>query len=155
MKNGFHICTLASITILMGTTGCGSKGPAELAPDRFYRAQPPGTVESRHVLADRPGVMYDDVHVDLLEKNSQDPLHLKEAKPAERSVTAISPPSSELAEMSTTRPVPVVPTTQSARMAVRNSTGGYMTVGAVVVEINGTPIYADKVIQTLNSVFAA
>jgi parvulin-like peptidyl-prolyl isomerase/predicted small lipoprotein YifL len=155
MKNGFHVVGLASIAILTSTIGCGSKGPAELAPDRFYRAQPPGTNEERHVLVDKPGMMYNDVHMDLMEKNAQDPLHLKEEKPAERSVTSISPPSSELAAMSTTRPVPVVPTTQTARMAVRNSTGGYMTVGAVVTEVNGTPIYADKVIDTLNPVFAA
>jgi parvulin-like peptidyl-prolyl isomerase len=154
MKNGFHVYGLASITILLGAIGCGSQGPGELAPDRFYRAQPPGTVESRHVLVDKPGVMYDDVHMDLLEKNSQDPLHLKEERPVEHSVTVISPPSSELAAITTTRPVPA-PTTQSARAAVRNSTGGYMTVGAVVVEVNGTPIYADRVIQTLEAVFSA
>src|SRR5205814_2588706 len=109
-----------------------------------------------HVLADRPGVLYNDVHYDLMNNQKQDPLHLNEEKLVQPSVTGVSEPSSELAAMQTTQPVGA-PATQSTvpRTTAKPSAGGYMTVGAVVVEINGQPIYADKVLQSLDAVFAS
>ena len=64
MNTRLHFITsFAAIALL--TMGCNRGGPvAELAPDRFYQTQPPGTIESRHVLADRPGVLYNDVYDD-------------------------------------------------------------------------------------------
>src|SRR4051794_570207 len=56
-------CCLASSSVVgllvmllagCGGSGGGGRGGGELAPDRFYRAQPPGTDERRHVLEDRP-----------------------------------------------------------------------------------------------------
>src|SRR5207247_5308337 len=127
-----------------------------LPTDRSYPPRPPGTVESRRILADRPGVLYNDVHYDLMNKGKQDPLHLQEEKAFQPSVTEISEPSSELAAMQTTQPVGA-PATQSTvpRTTAKPSAGGYMTVAAVVVEINGQPIYADEVLQALNAVFAS
>lgn len=159
MKNGFHVIGLLGSMTLVSALGCGAGGGGptqELAPDRFYRAQPVGTVESRHVLADRPGVLYNDVHYDLMNNQKQDPLHLNEEKAVQPSVTGVSEPSSELAAMQTTQPVGA-PATQSTvpRTTVKPSAGGYMTVGAVVVKINGQPIYADKVLQSLDAVFAS
>ncbi|HEX3359246.1 MAG TPA: peptidylprolyl isomerase [Tepidisphaeraceae bacterium] len=154
MKNAHHISKFAAASFMITAIGCGAGGggPKELAPDQFYRSEPPGTIESRHVLADRPGVMYNDLHVDAMDKSPQDPFHLKEEKPQQPSVTAISSPSSELAQMSSTQPVNP-PATQ--RLTEKPSSGGYMTVGAVVVEINGKPIYADKVLKSLDAEFAA
>jgi parvulin-like peptidyl-prolyl isomerase len=153
MKNGFRI---ASSLALLGLIGCAGGGPKELAPDRFYREQPVGTNEPKHVLEDRPNVIYNDVHLDLMNKNPQDPFHLKEPTLPEENVTAVSTPSSELAAMQTTRPVGMQAATQPApRSSIKPSSGEYMTVGAVVVEINGQPIYADKVLQSLDAEFAS
>src|SRR3954468_20903897 len=85
MKNGFQVIGLLGSVTVFAALGCaggggGGGGTQELAPDRFYRAQPAGTVESRHVLADRPGVLYNDVHYDLMNNQKQDPLHLNEEK---------------------------------------------------------------------------
>ncbi len=129
MKNALHIGRFAGILLIGTVAGCttGGGAPKELAPDQFYRSDPPGTIESRHVLADRPGVMYNDVHVDAMDKSSQqDPFHLKEEKPVQPDVTEISTPSSELAQMSSTRPI-AVPATQ--HVSEKPSSGGYMTVG--------------------------
>src|SRR5436190_12950601 len=135
MKNGFHVIGLLGSLALFSALGCGAGGGGggqELAPDRFYRPQPAGTVESRHILADRPGVLYNDVHYDLMNKGKQDPLHLQEEKVAPPSVTEISEPSSELAAMQTTQPVGA-PATQSTvpRTTANPAAGGDMTVGAV------------------------
>jgi parvulin-like peptidyl-prolyl isomerase len=153
MKNGLHI---ASSIALLSMIGCAG-GPKELAPDRFYRAQPAGTDEPKHILEDRPNVIYNDVHMDLMDKSPQDPLHLKEPAAAPQpDVTAVSAPSDELAKMQTTQPIGIQAATQPvAHTTVKPSAGGYMTVGAVVVEINGQPIYADKVLQSLNAEFAS
>lgn len=156
MKNGSHVRVWIGTFALVGSLGCRGGGAAtgELGPDRFYRAQPAGTVENRHVLDDRPNTIYNDVHLDLMNKGPQDPFHLKEERSAQPSVTAVSTPSSELAAMETTQPA--VPATQTAqRTTARPSAGGYMTVGAVIVEINGQAIYADKVLKSLDAVFAS
>jgi parvulin-like peptidyl-prolyl isomerase len=153
MKNGLH---LASSIALLAVIGCGGSSPQELAPDRFYRAEPAGTNEPRHVLEDRPNVIYNDIHLDPTNPSSQDPLHLKEEKPPQQDVTAISAPSSELAAMQTTRPVGIQAATEPApKTTAKPSNGEYMTVGAVVVEINGQPIYADKVLQSLDAEFSS
>jgi len=153
MKNGFHIASSIALLVLVG---CNNSGTQELAPDRFYRANPAGTNEERHVLADRPNVIYNDVHMDLMNKNPQDPFHLKEPTAPTQDVTAVSTPSSELAAIQTTQPVGLQAATQpAAHTTSKPSSGGYMTVGAVVVEINGQPIYADKVLQSLDAEFAS
>src|SRR3954469_3686064 len=158
MKNGFRIALSLGSIALLTAIGCTGGGPTqELAPDRFYRAQPAGTAEQRHILADRPNVIYNDVHMDLMNKEPQDPFHLKEAgKVPEESVTAVSTPSKELAAMQSTQPVGIQAATQPApRTTAKPSSGEYMTVGAVVVEINGQPIYADKVLQSLDAEFSS
>ena len=141
--------------VASGTIGCTNNNTQELPADHFYRAQAAG--EQRHAVEDRPNVVYNDVHMDLMNKSDQDPLHLKEEQPpAAPSVTGVSAPSSELAAMQTTQPVGIPPATQPIlRTTVKPSAGGYMTVGAVVVEINGQPIYADKVLQSLDAEFAS
>jgi parvulin-like peptidyl-prolyl isomerase len=70
----------------------------------------------------------------------------------------------------TARGAPVEPRVPAARTAVRDTPNGpttapsifdkattaqYMTIGAVVVEVSGTPIYADKVIQALTPLLSS
>jgi parvulin-like peptidyl-prolyl isomerase len=138
-------------------SGCGGGGgPKELAPDQFYRAQPPGTDESQHVLLDKPDNMYNNVHVDLAQKGPQNLLGTNEASAPGQTVTSVSSVSKDLAaQISATQPTGAPADAATTRVSsVKPSSGEYMTVGAVVVEVNGEPIYANKVLAKLQPVLS-
>lgn len=77
------------------------------------------------------------------------------------SVRAISPVVQESVSATDMVPPPATqpatqPTTQAlARQAVGSSMGTYLTVGGVVAECNGTPIFADKVLASIDKVLEA
>jgi len=134
--------------------GCGSSGGNKpLESQAFYNPQRPA--QSLGGPVDRPGpALYDDVKVDLLEE--------EKAKSARRgeSVNGIAPVVAENVktptEQATTRNAPS--TTQAAATthpSVNVPSGQYMTIGGVVAEVNGTPIYANRVLSQVEKDLAA
>ncbi|HYO11009.1 MAG TPA: peptidylprolyl isomerase [Tepidisphaeraceae bacterium] len=73
------------------------------------------------------------------------------ARPDEVSATGPASPASPA-------PAPPVPATTGAtagRVAPGASSGQYLTIGGVVMEVNGTPIYANRVLALVEPVLAA
>src|SRR5439155_16831260 len=104
---------------LIQVTGCGSGPGGELAPDRFYRPQPPGTDESRHVLADRPEpAMYNQLQVHPFGRRASLVSELEDGRnadvPAPQQVTEVSRASSELAEATGRLPAATQPSTSAS-----------------------------------------
>jgi parvulin-like peptidyl-prolyl isomerase len=73
-----------------------------------------------------------------------------EAQAPVRHVTPAPAPKTEAAPAA-----PAVAEGTSPEPATGGTTAEYLTVGAVVIEVSGTPIYADKVLQTLTPALAA
>ncbi|HVT90316.1 MAG TPA: peptidylprolyl isomerase [Tepidisphaeraceae bacterium] len=118
---------------LMG--GGGSAKSRTLTSDSFYRSQPPSvsTTDDRLHAADRSGAIV------------QTPPAVDQPRvPAAQTVTTVAPVVKEVvAESPATLPGLPINTPSAA------STGQYLTYGAVVVEVSGTPIYADKVLRLI------
>ena len=109
--------------------------------------------------ADQPGALYDNVRVDLVPQRE-----LARAERAGEPVEGVSRTVQENVTApgaranGTTRPVngaaeardlPAAPATQGA------SLGQFVTIGGVVAEVNGVPIYANKVLDLVEPVLAA
>jgi parvulin-like peptidyl-prolyl isomerase len=154
---------IAGLCAALLVAGCAKDEATALDREAFYRP-PPGTRTDRHVLTDQPGQLnYDNVRMDLLAPPDQQisVLNLRdEDAPPRESVTAVPESVRDAVQFpsaagspngrdgaTTTRPAP------AARTGV--SSGVAMTIGSVVCEVNGTPIYADKVLKSLSRVFAA
>ena len=133
--------------------GCGSSdGGKPLATQTFYNTQRPP--QSLGGPVDRPGpALYDDVKVDLLEKEKAEAARRGDQTPGIAPVVAenVKTPSEQAA-------TPHAPsTTQAASTAPANivPSGEYMTIGGVVAEVNGTPIYANRVLSQVEKDLAA
>lgn len=154
--------TLLPVTV----AGCGQGGGGTaLDRDAFYRP-PAGTVTQRHVLEDRPeSPQYNHVRLDLLEPNPGVRLLPQEqsAVPGE-SVTAIAPEVRESIQLPTdtserlpaTAPGVAATLPAPAESITRPGipSGVAMLLGTVVCEVNGTPIFADKVLASLSRLLA-
>ena len=146
------ICLLAA-----AVGGCwfnGSTPKASVGSEAFYRPAPGTDDPRRHLPDPPPSVMYNQVRVDLLEKD-------KRRQPTAQSVTALSPAVREAVTMPAGPIAPpqasITPSTATAKAAPSPAYPGsqYMTLGAVVTEVSGTPIYADKVIQVLSPLLSS
>ena len=164
---------IAAITGLCAAlvAGCAKEEATALDRDAFYRPPPGGTRADRHALQDQPGQLnYDNVRMDLLAPPEKrvGVLNLGEDdRPAHESVTAVPESVREAVQFPTAEGgangrgglgVGVGATTLPATSpAVRPgiSSGVAMTIGSVVCEVNGSPIYADRVLKSLSRVFAA
>lgn len=151
-----------------GGIGCVKDEGTTLDRDAFYRP-PPGTAADRHVLQDKPGpLQYDTVQMDLMDPTRN--LLPREAKPSEESVTAISPAVIRAVEGESDPKTPALADTEPSDHAITApsttpagtvpprpgvSSGVALLVGGVVCEVNGKPIYADKVLASLSKVLAA
>ena len=144
--------------------GCAKDEATALDREAFYRP-PPGTRADRHVLQDQPGQLdYDNVRMDLLASPDQQisvlNLGTDDAPPRE-SVTSVPESVREAVQFPTAagnaNGRSAATTLPATAPAVRPgvSSGVAMTIGSVVCEVNGTPIYADKVLKSLSRVFAA
>lgn len=145
---------LAPLVCAAMLTGCAKDEGTTLDREAFYRP-PPGTRTDRHVLQDQPGQLnYDNVRVDLFSPQRRvDVMGLgPEAPPPVESVTSVSEAVRENVQL----PSGAGGGAGSAG-PVRTGVGaGYaVTIGSVVCEVNGSPIYADKVLNSLERVFAA
>jgi len=161
MTNGLRLTTLMlGVSSLLSLSGCtwfgGGEGGGALQPDRFDRQNPPGTILSRHQLTDEHQPLYNQVRVVEMDPNSPQNAKIgvrtgigdQPLRP-EETVTSVSKASVELAER---RPTGVAPATRPLNL---ETTGGFMTVGSVVATVNGSPIYADKIVARLAPALAA
>src|SRR5688500_15438577 len=134
--------------------GCAREQGTALDRDAFYRP-PQGRDTRRHVLQDQPGpLMYDNVRVNLLAPNEGVQVLNPEEDAPRESVTSVSEAVRENVELPSSTG-DRAPSTSPATMPAGVSSGVAMTIGAVVCEVNGTPVYADKVLASLSRVFAA
>jgi len=157
-----HRALLTGSTILLFAVGCSTRpGPGPLAPDYHYQASPRGTDEARHVLVDRPERMYDNVNINPLNPTKLDVLQ-PEAD-VQPSVTSVSQTASDAAHQQlenrvmspSTGPTTAPATVPSATPPRVVTSGTYDVIGGVVVEVNGHPIFAEKVIEPLKRLLAA
>lgn len=100
--------------------------------DAFYRTTPP-SAEERRQAADSAGALPPTVYRG--EVAAPEPVR----SPTAQRVTTIAP-----AVQQTITPPATAPAVQPGATSAQ-----YLTLGAVVTEVSGTPIYADKVIQAL------
>jgi parvulin-like peptidyl-prolyl isomerase len=177
-----RLAVIAGLHAALFLAGCAKDEATALDREAFYRP-PPGTRADRHVLTDQPGQLnYDNVRMDLLAPPDQQVGVLNigkdDAPPRRESVTDVPesvrenvqfPTAAGAVNGATAMATPTTTTTRTppatrpatapapapapARTGV--SSGVAMTIGSVVCEVNGTPIYADKVLKSLSRVFAA
>ena len=151
---------LAPLVCAAMLTGCAKDEGTTLDREAFYRP-PPGTRTDRHVLQDQPGQLnYDNVRVDLFSPEpSVDVMGLgRNDAPPRESVTSVSEAVRESVQVPSgaggrATDASTQPSTGPARTGV--GSGVALTIGSVVCEVNGSPIYADKVLNSLERVFAA
>jgi parvulin-like peptidyl-prolyl isomerase len=129
-------CLLSSVSFILLVAGCQSVRPAEpIPPSAFYQRLP----ESPGSAIDQPGALR------------------SPELPAQR--PAAAPPSHANplpASRPATRPVPVPAASQPT--TAPNATeplGKYLTLGAVLAEVNGKAIYADEVFARIDKALHA
>ncbi len=154
--------SLVAVVLVGAAAGaCARDEGTTLDRDAFYRP-PPGTRVERHVLQDSPsGSTYNNLRVDLMSPQPQVNILQPESQPAQESVTEISKAVRESVESPLgNEPSPggvnARPSTAPvARPRPGTSSGVAMLIGGVVCEVNGNPIYADKILSALSKVLAA
>jgi parvulin-like peptidyl-prolyl isomerase len=122
------------------TFGSSDTKPKMIQSDAFYRAS--GATEDRQQAADKSGVIPAQVY-----RGEANPIGV-DTPPEKPPVTSIAP--AVAAVVSTPQP-----TTAPASQPLMSTSGGFVTIGSVVTEVSGTPIYADKVIQRLSPLLAS
>jgi parvulin-like peptidyl-prolyl isomerase len=124
-----------------GVFGGGESKPRELQSDAFYRT---GSVEERQQTVDRSGAMPPAVYRGEAAPLGSDPL------PEKPPITRISQAVKDVVSSPATAPAAIEASASApASQPLMGTSGGFVTIGAVVTEVSGTPIYADKVIQQL------
>lgn len=148
------LCALAGLGM---ATGCAPQaaGPRPLTADAFVARQ--GDGNNTHVVRSvdpEPPVIYNDVHLPLLPENQ---------RPSGEEVTGISritergiqPPDRRMAE-SVDLTHSGTPTTRPATQPAYAYPGGqYLELGCVLAVVNGQPIYAHKVLSSIENALAA
>jgi hypothetical protein len=140
--------SIVGIAFLGLLSGCGGGDPfaqiPELQPDKSYQADPPGTDNTRHVAADHtPRPEYNQINANVADGRIRTPLDPPPPRQPEP-VQKVSETVKEAIPFETAKsagPVPLRP--------VGTSSGQYFTLGAVVAEVNGTPIYANKIVRAI------
>jgi parvulin-like peptidyl-prolyl isomerase len=146
--------------------GCGGEGASKPVPldVAFNKASPDDP--RRGPLTERPAhSMYNDVSIDPLSlkptpAESDPAAHSNAAPPAgvvaEPVREAIQPPTVEALRAATqTSATSKTANANGVPPATGASTGQHLTLGAVVVEVNNKPIYANDVIEPLTPLLAA
>ena len=151
--------------LLIGGCGRGNGGARPLDSDAFYSRQGQATVveESPISPVDQPGaVPYDRTGTNVRQPTPQrgEPSvsHVSETvrqsvqhrQPSAVATTAptTAPSSDEGAVGAMTTTTTTMPTTAPATRGA--STGAYLTIGGVIADVNGQPIYADKVLEAIS-----
>jgi parvulin-like peptidyl-prolyl isomerase len=105
--------------------------------------------------ADQPGQLYNNVHAEQVPSDKREATPPVEglSKTVQENVRA---PGAEAADMtSPPTPAPAPRTTAPTTTTQGASSGQYLTLGGVVMDVNGTPIYANRVIALAEPVLAA
>ena len=146
MQKRFAVMVTASATaVAMLAGGCGrGVDPVVIKPEAFFRESTIAKADTsvRRTAIDQPGsVNYDNVRLDLLRPEGGDPGRLEPA------VTTV-PPS--VAEM-----IPGPEASAAAAPLPPLGAGVTSTVGRVVLEVNGEPIYSNQVLRPIEPDLAA
>lgn len=134
------------LTALVAFTGCSSDPePRQLGSDQFYRRD------------DRGGAITPGPRV------SDQPLGAPKPASAEQpAASTVDKPSDDALQFVGKQVKPTVPTTtlspEEAAPAKKFATfevGQYVSIGAIIAEVNGAPIYADDVVRSIAPLLAA
>lgn len=141
-----------------GLLGCGGGGggaggggkPQPMNGQVFFNPSADPTPHSQVDEADP--IQYNNVNMDLLKPEGEQPA------PSGESVRSVSPIVREANrkqddddEASPT----TLPATRPVAANVQPGNGGFQTVGAVIAEVNGKPIYADRILKELEPELAS
>jgi parvulin-like peptidyl-prolyl isomerase len=135
-------------SMLMAASGCSMFGAKSeptkvtMTPDAFYRSVP-AAEDPRQTSVDNAGLI--PTHGVPGEIQNPQP-------PTAQGVTSIAPAVKETVQPSGASSTNLPSTLPSS---AGGTSGQYMTVGAVVTQVSGTPIYADKVIQQLTPLLSS
>ena len=139
--------------VLLASPGCGLNRESPLSPDP--------AMQQRQVHA-RPSVQPVDAPGPVVHDDAPPAQTLERAPVDATSPEGFSPTVDRAIEQPGVQPQPAtapardVPAANAnAAPAAPNTTGGYQLVGTVLAEVNGEPIFADKVLATLEKVLAA
>jgi peptidyl-prolyl cis-trans isomerase SurA len=150
-----HRWRLGMALALFAAAGCASEKAARPLPPGAFTA-PPTIGTSPNSPVDRSGAL--PVERPLGEEVPPAPAErqktsVKEKTPAVESISPVvqqnvQSPAERGLEIAATRP-------ELGHFTTAPSSGQYLTLGGVVAEVNGTPIYADKVLAEIVPVLAA
>lgn len=146
---------LASAGLLAAGSGCSvPSSPPELMPSQFVRSRPAVGPNPIADPVDQNGALqYGELHAPLVPDpySNPHPYHPTTVSPlVKRAVPG--PDEGPAVPLPATRPTtaPAIAQTNPAGAA-----GGYEVVGIVIETVNGTPIYADQVLRSIDAVLAA
>jgi parvulin-like peptidyl-prolyl isomerase len=144
---------LAIAGLVMGAAGCQLRStPPELVPSQFVRSRSAVGPNPVAQPVDQNGALnYGELHAPLLpdQYNNPNPSTPTTVSPLVRRAIP-APGEGEGVAVATTAPA-TAPVAQSRP----SQAGQYQIVGTVIANVNGTPIFADKVLSSLNSELAA
>ena len=132
-------------------TGCSSDpDPRPLGTDQFYRRD------------DRGGAITPGPRVTPGPTDNEVPPVVSPNGVPTREIPVITPPSKAAIDITTDQVKTVTPTTLSADAGnapkstpVTYEVGQYISIGAIIAEVNGTPVYADDVVRSVAPILAA
>jgi parvulin-like peptidyl-prolyl isomerase len=139
-----------SILALVAITGCAGQRQQSLTADAFMPKPVPLTADTS---AQPPVAQVDDPP----KKASVLPpaLAASDTIPPLEPLTSPTTAPTDQANVSTTQPAAEQPVAEtSAQPPTTAPTGLYMTLGCVVAEVNGTPIYANRILTLLDRQFS-
>ena len=159
------LATPATIFIV----GCGGGGSRPLNPATFIQPNADTRIDQRRgAMNDRPGQLLESARVD--QSDAPGPVAPSSVPPKDRpidqplptaDVSAISPAVRDSVKTPADAATQRSPTTINAAVNAGPaapltgvSAGEYMTLGAVVVEVNGDPIYANKILGDISPVLS-
>ena len=152
-------CSRLAVTLILGSAvgGCGWFGSREprstIAADAFYRASP-GEVDRQ-----RAGEVSGAIPMARVEPETAPRVPTAAQRTDQQPrVTSIAPAVREVVQAPATRPInsdapTSIPASQNPPPIANGAQ--YQTVGGVVTEVSGTPIYADRVVQQLAKMLSA
>lgn len=147
---GAGLVTATAALGLLAAAGCQGQGDAPARPltaDSFVRNRPAANVGNP---IDKPGpLLYDTVHVGLLPGEKDAPDSVREVPPSvKQAVRPVSEGPTTSPVAAATPPAARLPSPATAPAGGAGA-GTYVNLGAVLMEVNGRPIFTDRVLRDL------
>lgn len=147
-------CALLCAAAAVGVLGCGQPAARPLRPEAFLGRRD-GVTNARVQPVDQPGALtFDDAPAEPAappeRPNGPDPVRQGFSPTVREAVR--SPVENGTGAVATTAPAPPAATNPAA---APQTTGGFQLVGTVLAEVNGTPIFADRVLAAIDKELAA